>query len=207
MEFIVKTTSAELERARNWWLDLSTAWKWAYNEAVFGQGPTLAPPSDDLLMFLLIQVDTLRFAGPTAPQPNVSHPLEDLSGLIPLYHLKYLSFTHMQITDIRLLKRHGQLEHLFLYNNHLTTIDGIEGMSQLKELYLQENQLKSLTPLRYLHNLEKLYVSNNLLESLEGIHAKHARQLKKLYVFPNSNLPDRSIIRVQNELGILCRQG
>ena len=207
MDFIVKTTPAELQRARQWWENLSTNWKWAYNEAVFGQGPTLAPPADDWLMLLLIQVDTLRFAGPAAPNPNISYPLKDLSGLIPLYHLKYLSLTHMEVADLTPLQRHQQIEHLFLYHNRLTALDGLENMTALKELYVQENQLKTLSPVRHLTNLEKLYVSNNLLEDLNGITAQHTRHLKKFYVFPNPKLPDQSIIKLQNELGILCRQG
>lgn len=207
MQFIVHTTPEELQRARQWWQDLEGQWKMAYNETAFGKGPTLEPPHDDELMLLLLQVDTLRFAGPLAPHPNMSTTLTNLSGLIPLYHLRFLSLSHHQITDLQPLQRFTNMRHLFLYNNQLKSLRGIEKMSELEDLYVQHNQLTSIEPLRRLTSLKTVYVSSNCLTDLKGITKAHAQHLKKFYVQPNDDLPDREIIRIQNEIGILCRMG
>jgi Leucine-rich repeat (LRR) protein len=207
MHFIVKTTPKELQRARKWWDDLEMQWKMAYNEAVFGVGPTLEPPADDPLMMLLVGVDTLRLAGPMAFNPNVSTPLTNLSGLVPLYNLKYLSLTHMKVTEVKLLKHFTKLEHLFIQENQIQSLEGIEPLIQLKELYAQHNQITDLKPISKLTNLETLYISNNQLTSLEGITPAHEEKLRKCYALPNEQIRDREILRVQNEVGIICRRG
>ena len=66
MQFIIKSTPEEVLRARSWWNNLEVQWKFAFNEALFGKGPVLEPPSDDHMMFLLVGIDTIRMAGPGA---------------------------------------------------------------------------------------------------------------------------------------------
>jgi hypothetical protein len=207
MQFIIKTTPEELQRARKWWQDLEVQWKMAYNEAVFGIGPTLEPPHDDALMVLLIQADTLRFAGPLAINPNISTPLTNLSGLIPLYHLTYLSITNMHFSSLRELSRFTKMRHLFIYDNRITSLVGIEQMTELVDLYAQNNQLTDLSPIRNLTNLKTIYVSSNKLTKINGLTPKHAEKIKRFYVQPNEDLPDAEIIRVQNDLKIICRTG
>ena len=207
MQIIVKTAPEELLRARKWWNDLEMQWKMAYNEAVFGAGPTLAPPADDPLMMLLIGVDTLRLAGPTALNSNVSTPLTNLSGLLPLYNLKYLSITHMKIKEVRSLCHFTKLEHLFLNENQIESLHGIEPLVHIREIYVQHNQITDLKPISKLTNLETLYISNNQLTSLEGITTAHEEKLRKCYALPNEHLRDREILRVQNEVGVICRRG
>ena len=207
MKFIIKTTPEELQRARKWWNDLEMLWKFAYNEAVFGKGTVVEPPKDDELMILLIRADTLRFAGPFAVKPNVTSPLTNLSGLIPLYHLKYLSITNMHFTSLKELRRHTQLEHLFVYENRLTSLEGIENMTNLVTLYAQGNQIGDLSPIKNLTNLHTFYISNNRLTKINGLTEKHGDKMRKFYVLPNEDLPDREIIRTQNQIGIICRTG
>ncbi len=207
MQFIIKTTPAELQRAKKWWQDLEMQWKMAYNEAVFGKGPTLEPPKDDELMVLLIQADTLRFAGPMAINPNITTPLTNLSGLIPLYHLTYLSITNMYLTSVKELAPFTKMKHLFIYENRIKSLEGIEKMTGLENLYVQGNELTDLTPIKKLTNIETLYVTNNKFTKIEGLTEKHGDKMKKFYVQPNDNLPDREILRIQNELGIICRTG
>lgn len=207
MQFIIKTTPEELKRARKWWNDLEMQWQFAYNEAVFGKGMVVESPTDDELMLLLLKADTLRFAGPFAHAPNVTMPLTNLTGLIPLYHLKYLSITNMHFTSLKELQRHTRLEHLFVYENRLTSLEGIEQMKNLKDLYAQGNQLTDLSPIKNLTNITTLYVSGNRLTKIKGLTEKHADNMKFFYVLPNDNLPDREIIRTQNQIGILCRKG
>lgn len=207
MQIIVKTAPEELKRARQWWQDLEMQWKFAYNEAVFGKGPSIEPPKDEELMILLIRADTLRFAGPMAQNPNITNPLTNLSGLIPLYHLRYLSLTHMKITGLRELTRHTQMEHLFVYDNQIKSLEGIEGMLNLKDLYLQNNEVEDLLPIARLTNLKTIYASNNHIKKINGLSEKHGDCLRKFYILPNDDLPDREIIRTQNEIGIICRTG
>lgn len=206
MNFIVKTTPVELQRARQWWQDLELQWKLAYNEAVFGVGPTLEPPHDDHLMLLLLQIDTLRFAGPGAENPNVTTPLTNLSGLIPLYHLTYLSVTFMQLTGLNELVRHTRLQHLFVYNNQLSSLAGIENATGLLNLYAQGNELIDLEPVRRLTQLETVYVNHNKLTSFEGVTQKHEEKLRRFYALPNEGIRDREILRIQNEVGVICRK-
>ncbi|MEM9260846.1 MAG: hypothetical protein AAGA62_14455 [Bacteroidota bacterium] len=207
MNFIVKSTPTELQRARQWWRDLELQWKLAYNEAVFGVGPTVEPPHDDHLMLLLLQIDTLRFAGPGAENPNVSTPLTNLSGLIPLYHLTYLSVTFMQLTGLSELVRHTRLQHLFVYNNQLTSLMGIEHATGMVNLYAQCNRLVDLEPLRPLTQLETIYVNHNDLTSLAGITQGHEDKLRRFYALPNDGIRDREILRMQHEVGVICRKG
>lgn len=207
MQIIIKTTPEELLRARQWWQNLELQWKTAYNEAVFQKGPVIEPPKDDEMMMLLLRADALRFAGPLAIQPNVSIVLTNLSGLIPLYHLTYLSVTNMRFPHIRELARFTRMRNLFLYDNRIESLEGIENMPHLEELYVQNNRIKDLSPIKGLTNLNTLYASRNLIKTLNGLTTKHAAKMKRCYVLPNEDLPDKEIIRVQNRLGILCRQG
>ncbi len=205
MQIIVKTAPKELLRARKWWNDLEMQWKFAYNEAVFGKGTVLEPPKDDELMILLIRANILRFAGPGAINPNMSTKLTNMSGLIPLYHLKTLSFTNTRITNVKELIRHTQIENLFLYENQITSLEGLEGMKNLKTLYINSNSIKSLTPLKNLNQIEELQAQHNELENFEGITDKHADSIRKFIVLPNGNLKDKEIIKFQNSVGLICR--
>jgi len=207
MQIIVKTKPEELKRAQGWWHGLEMQWKFAYNEAIFGKGPVLEPPKDDELMLLLVRADTLRFAGPLAHSPNMTTKLTNLSGLIPLYHLHYLSLTNTDITSIQELTRHTKLQHLFLYDNKITSLDGIQGMKNLKDLYIQNNQITSLKPLKKIKGIQKLYACSNQLTSLDGITKKHANHMKEFTILPNESLKDRDIIQFQNKVGIICKKG
>lgn len=207
MQFIVKTQPEELRRAQKWWADLEMQWKMAYNEAVFGKGPTLEPPKDDELMVLLVRANTLRFAGPLAARSNLSVELTNLSGLIPLYHLHYLSISHTKISSLQELTRHTKIEHLFVYDNQITSLKGIEGMRNLKDLYVQNNLLESLKPLKKLTKLETLYCSGNQLKKINGLTEKHSNNMKRLHIMPNEHLKDRDIIKFQNKVGIICKNG
>jgi hypothetical protein len=206
MEFIVKTTPEELQRARQWWKDLEGQWKLAFNEAVFGKDSTLEPPKDDELMMLLIRADALRFAGPLAAQPNMTTVLTNLSGLIPLYHLTYLSISNTRITSLQPLQRFTKMKHLFVYENKLTSLKGIENMLELEDLYAQNNGIQDLLPIKGLTNLKTLYVNGNQLQNAEGLTLAHERNLKNLFILPNENLLQREIIRIHNEIGVICRK-
>lgn len=207
MHFIIKTTPEELLRAKKWWKDLEMQWKMAYNEAVFGLGTSIEPPHDDHLMLLLTNITVLRFAGPTAYHPNLSMQLTNLSGLLPMYHLTYLSFTDSLITSIQEISHLTKIEHLFINNNKITSLEGVEGMKNLKMFYFQGNQVESLMPLQNLSNLETVYASSNKLTNFDGITEAHAEKMKYFRVLPNEGIRDKDIIKFQNTIGIICKQG
>lgn len=207
MEVLIQGNSQELLRSMHWWNKLEAQWKMAFNEVCMGKGPTLALPTDEELMMLLVRANALRFAGPLALSPNCSHMPNNLSGLQGLKQLGILSFTDSNITSLAGIEGLTNLKSLFVYNNKLTSLKGVENMLQLKELYCQHNAIESLAPIYRLTQLETLYASNNHLTSLEGVTAKHADRLRNFYIMPNDSLPHREVVRVQTNYYILGRKG
>lgn len=207
MSIIVKHVPQDVQRAWTWWHNLEIQWKMAYNEAVFGKDPTMEPPKEDELMLFALGVKNLRFAGPLAPNPNMTTQVDNLSGLRKITKINFLSISHTNITSLHELRKHVNLEHLFVYNNKLTSLKGIENMKKLKELYFQCNEITDLKPLKGLKKLETIYASDNKLTSFDGITEKHADTIKKLHILPNEGLKDRDIIKFQNTMGIICHKG
>ncbi len=207
MHIHIKTTPEEVLRAKKWWNDLEVQWKFAYNETCFGVGPTMEPPHDDKLMMMLLGADTFRFAGPGAHNPNMSTRLTNLSGLVPLYRMTYLSITNMAITSLWELRNHTNLEHLFVYENQLTSLKGIEGMKNLESLYFHHNHIPDLKPLKGLKKLKTVYASNNKLKNFDGLQEHHADTIDMFYGLPNGDIRDRDVIKFQNSIGLIVRTG
>jgi len=204
---MVKNTPEEVLRAQNWWKDLEAQWKMAFNEGLFGVGPTLEPPKTEFLIMMLTRVDKIRLTGPLAPNPNISFRLTNLSAIAGLPNLNFLTVSNCEIDDLTPLRNHNKLEFLFLNNNKLKDLKGLENLVNLKELYVNVNEITGLKPLKKLTNLRTLYVNHNKLTSLKGIKEKHAKNLKQFYVEPNPDLPQSEIIRIQTKCGIICRRG
>ena len=185
----------------SWWHSLTPAWKETFAQTCFKHSnePT------QLELAQLCNALALRFAGPSAPYPNMSFELEDLSGIAQLENLEILVAAHHQretITDVRGL---GRLKSLFLNNNRITSLEGIEGLAGLRQLYVQHNRLTSILPVLSLLNLEELYVHDNSLISLEGLTEEHAEKMDKLFCKPNDGLKQKELMRIEREFGIRCR--
>jgi Leucine-rich repeat (LRR) protein len=148
-----------------------------------------------------------RFAGPTAPYPNMSFELEDMTGLIGLPNTEVVVVTFHKLTQIREVAFFQNLRSLFVYNNQITSLEGVEGLIDLKELYLNVNQIDSLMPLAGLTNLQTLYCNYNLLSNLDGISEQHVDKLENFYCLPNPNLKDAVAMRFEREVGIRCKKG
>ena len=206
MKIIIKSTPEELKRAQHWWDGLEAQWKMVYNEALFGKGPTLEPPKDDELILMLVRVNTIRLAGPFAYNPNTTIKLTNLSGLVPLYHLNFISISNMHIESLEELKNHVNLEHLYVYENRLQSLKGIENLRNLKNLYCHSNEITSLEPVKNLTQLEVLYVNFNKLTKFDGLTEAHADHIRQFYGLPNDGIRDKEILRLQNEIGIICRK-
>lgn len=199
--------TAESKKAWAWWNALEVQWKMAFNEAVFGKGPIIAPPKDEELVLLLNRANVLRFVGPMGYNPSLSFQLTNLSAIEGLKHLEAVTVNFCKLDNLKPLRTHYKLRSLFINNNHLTSLKGIENLVQLKGLYANVNEITSLKPLEKLTHLETLYVNHNKLTSLDGIRDEHADRLRNFYVEPNDGIPNKELVKMQMNIGILCRRG
>jgi hypothetical protein len=188
-------------KRRRWWLQLESQWQSAFQTTVFGHNNT--PNDEDLQK--LGSINTLRMAGPTAPYPNMSFELTNLSGVSDLTNLEILIVTHHHIHDLKELKTLDKLSKLFVFNNQISSLEGIENLTLLEQFYAQCNQITSVKSLQNLINLQEVYINYNLLATLEGLTKLHSNKLKNLICLPNDNLLQKEIIRVENKLGIKCK--
>ena len=184
-----------------WWMQLTPAWKKAFGETFFQH--TQVPAERELQD--LYHAPVLRFAGPSAPYPNMSFELTDLTGLQTLVHLEILVVSHHLIESVRLVGKLTTLKSLFVFNNRLKSLDGVEHLVHLEQLYAQYNHIESIAPLRQLTKLKVLYINDNNIASLEGLTEEHAYHLQMLFCKPNELLKQKEITRVEGDLGIRCR--
>lgn len=198
-------TAAELKAYRAWWAGLSESWKKAYNEVMSRQSSTDMPSAE--VLHQIWTSPALRFAGPTAPYPNMSFELEDLDGVLGLKNLEIFVFTFQKIDSIKAIAQLPQLKSLFVFNNQLKSIDGVEALANLQEFYFQVNEVDSLGPLKHLTQLHTIYCSDNHLSSLYGIGKQHAGTLKKFHCLPNDGLTDETVMRFEQENFIRCLKG
>ena len=198
-------TSAEIKQYRAWWAGLSAPWKIAYNETTMRRSATDDLP--DEVLHSIWTAPALRFAGPTAPFPNMTIELDNLDGIAVFPKLEIFVFTHHKIQSLAPLARLPWLKSLFVFDNEITALDGVEALSDLRELYFQGNRVESLDPLRGLTKLQNIYCSNNRLRSLKGVGKHHIGTLKQFICLPNNDLPDSEIIRMVRKVGIRCMKG
>lgn len=196
-------TTAKL---KDWWYQLEPQWRKAFNEAGLNKGAIEDIPILEEAT-ALFQSPAIRFAGPRAPYPNMTFELTNLSGLATLKDVQILVVIHHQIKSLELLKTFRKITGLFVYDNQLTNLKGIEQMSELTSLYCQQNQLKDLEPIKGLKKLQELYVTDNVLTSLSALRDHHGDTIQSFRVLPNNKLPQREIMRVENEVGIRCLTG
>lgn len=194
---------AAMQQLTTWWDNLSDSWKMAFNEAVLHRPANTEQPDHESLR-QIFETPVLRLAGPTAPYPNMSFELKDLSGISELTHLEILVVTHHQVRMITELRGHKKLKSLFVFDNQIENLAGIENLTGLQELYCHNNYIDTLEPLAKLTNLHTLYCSSNQIKTLEGIGKQHVANMQKLYCLPNTNLRDPEILRFEREIGIRC---
>lgn len=187
---------------QQWWESLSPKWQQAFSLSVLKKD---SPPTEEDLEAILNST-VLRLAGPTAPHPNCNLELTDLSGVAALKNLQILIVSHHALSGIKEVAGLTALKALFVFNNQITSLQGIEKLEQLEQLYVNSNELSSIEEVSSLPNLLELYVNDNRLISLEGLTEMHAENLQKFICMPNRLLKPREILRVERDLGILCRQ-
>ncbi len=197
-------TKDQVSQANAWWDGLSESWKQAFNELALRRSST-EPLGEEMLMTVYTSPNH-RFAGPTAPYPNMSFELEDLSGLVGLPNMELAVVIHHKLSQVREAAAFKDLRSFFIHNNQITSLEGLEGLTQLKEIYCNVNQIDSLKPLEELTNLHTLYCNYNLLSNLEGIGEQHADILENFYCMPNQNLKESVAMRFEREVGIRCKK-
>ena len=185
----------------DWWKQLEPQWQEAFNVSVLRHSNEPNPAELDALYHQQI----IRLAGPTAPFPNIHFELTDLSGIQHLGNLEIAIITHHKIDSIQVLRNLPHLKSLYLFNNSITGLEGIEELTQLEHLYVQCNQVTSIKAVEQLVNLKEFYINNNRIASLEGLTEKHSDKLLMFVCRPNEQLRQKEIIRVERELGIICR--
>jgi Leucine-rich repeat (LRR) protein len=185
----------------SWWQSLNPTWKQAFAETIFKHQSE--PTPDELAQ--IFSTTALRFAGPTAPYPNMSVELEDLTGISGMNQLEILIVSHHRLHSIKELSELPGLKSLFLNNNTITSLDGIEGLHALRQLYIQHNRVSSIEALHGLVNLQELYIHDNLIDSLEALTEEHAENLRQFFCKPNPGLKQKEIMRVERDLGIRCQ--
>jgi Leucine-rich repeat (LRR) protein len=186
---------------QTWWQQLEPQWQQAFTATIFQH--TNEPTQSELAQ--LYEAPALRFAGPTAPYPNMNFELTNISGVKDLHNLETLVVIHHQIEDISDLNKLKRLKHLFVYDNNITSLNGIEELIDLEMLYVQDNYLQTIQQVERLHKLRELYINGNEIQNLDGITADHADNLEMFFCKPNEDLKQKEMLRVERELGIRCR--
>lgn len=186
---------------RDWWKQLEPQWREAFGLSALKHSKT----PNLLELDMLYNMQTLRLVGPTAPFPNMQFELTNLNGIQHLRNITTLVITHHKIVHIELLSNLLRLKSLFLFNNCITSLEGIESLTELEQLYVQCNQITSIKPIEQLTNLREVYISDNRIASLDGLTEKHSDKLTRFICRPNEQLKQKEIIRIERELGIICR--
>ncbi len=201
----IPLTDDQISQLQSWWATLSDPWKHSFNEVMLRRSTIDMPEPEGL--YSIQQCQTLRLAGPTAPYPNMTWELEDLSGIRDLPNLSILIVIFHKLSSITELSNPNQISSLFLHNNQITSLDGLEAMVNLQEIYFNVNQVHSLQPLANLTNLHTIYCNYNLVSSLAGIGIQHQPKLKNFICLPNDLLPESEVIMMEREIGIRCKKG
>ena len=100
----------DILKQRTWWLQLEPQWQLAFQETVLGHKN--APTDDELQNIGSLTV--LRLVGPSAPFPNMTFELTNLSGLSHLTNLEMLFVTHHAIHSLKELEKLDKLTKLFI---------------------------------------------------------------------------------------------
>lgn len=184
-----------------WWQNLSADWKQAFSETCFPHKnePTLNELEQ------LYNAPALRFAGPSAPFPNMSVELTDLSGITALSNLQILILIHHQVSSLEALSNMAGIKKLFLYNNQIHSLAGIEGLTHLEQLYVQCNKIDSIIPVKTLVKLREFYIHDNNISSFDGLTDEHSDNLEMFVCKPNDQIKQKEMLRIERELGIRCR--
>ena len=191
------------EARRNWWKTLPDHWRQVFLQAFFQRMQDDIVSDSDLEN--LCSTPVLRIVGPEGMHSNYSGTLTDLSGLSQLTTVQYLFVIHCDLESLDGIERMTEMRSLYLHNNKLQDIHQIGKMASLQEIFVADNEIKSISPVKNCRMLHTLSCERNRLQNLDGIKPFHEKHLRTLKCRPNEFLPQREILRVQNEIGIICQ--
>ena len=190
----------------DWWHALPQVWKQAISDSVIDNISATKTP-DDQSLINICRSPTLRIVGNTGPNPTTNVALKDLTAIAQLTQLQILIVSFVGLESLAGVESLHRLVSLFVHNNALHNLNPLHKLTHLEELYCQDNQIQSLTPLSKCTNLRTLLCHYNALTNFEGITEAHARRLEHFYCQPNKDLDRREIIRMERDVGIICRKG
>jgi Leucine-rich repeat (LRR) protein len=191
----------DILNSHDWWKQLEPQWQQAFGISVLRHSNL----PDEAELEKLYNIQTIRLAGPTAPFPNLSFELTNLSGVEHLANLEILIVTHHKIKKTEELRNLARLRSLYLFNNAIVSLKGIESLTLLEQLYVQCNQITSINAVERLINLKEFYINDNRIATLDGLTESHSEKLLKFICRPNELLKQKEIIRAERELGIICK--
>ncbi len=96
-------------------------------------------------------------------------PSNKLSILNQIPNIKELTFSNIQLSNLRGFDHTPLIEELYLDCNNLTSINGIEPLTELKVLTIRENNLTNLNGLEHLENLQTLHCTGNEINDITAI--------------------------------------
>lgn len=200
-QMIFPLTLSSHDQRIAWWNHLEPHWKQVFIETLLDNQTEIGEQQ----LALICSSQVLRIVGPEGSYPNFTGTLQNLEGLRALTQIEYLFVTHCALQNLDGIEGHRSIKSLFVNNNQLTTISQIRYMGNLEELYISNNAIESIAPVRYCRSLHTLHCEGNRLLSLQGIDRHHEKHLRVFRCLPNTHLPQREIIRIENTYGILCR--
>jgi internalin A len=112
--------------------------------------------------------------------------------------LKYLNVNSTKVRDFSFLTSLPNLERLFLNRNNITNLKGMEQHTQLQELNIEDNKIKDITPISELPSLKSLYASGNEISELPSL--RYLKTLEVLSVsenqLSNSNQIEKTLVEL-----------
>ena len=95
--------------------------------------------------------------------------LYELPELLECNHLKTLSLSYNQISDISCLKHLIELESLQLCYNRICNISCLKNLTKLQNLDLDHNQISDINSLEYLTKLDSLSLAHNRIFNISSL--------------------------------------
>ena len=198
----------------DWWDNLETQWKKAFNHAVLNRWEIVSRPSE-LELKRILNTQILSVDGQELTNLNglenltnltylfcCSNQLRTLSGIENLTNLTYLSCHNNQLITLSGLENLTNLTYLSCSSNQLRTLSGLENLTSLTALDCFDNQLITLSGIEKLINLTELYCSSNQLRALSGI--ENLTNLTELYCSSNQLTSLSGIEKLNNLKELYC---
>ncbi len=175
-EFMQKNPSAlvifESEGLKNWWEELSFAWKAAFSDHVEGIKVTSSAeiPNKEQLA---------QLANLTALDLSENAGIKDLEPLRNLRKLRRLNLNHTAVADLRPLQNLTELEILSFAATGVEDISTLNYLKKLKKVNLDKTRVNSIQPLTSHSGLQIVYGDETFIprEEIDDFEQSHPSTL------------------------------